>query len=84
MYYQDADFQIVDRVVEVAKQHSTSPAQIALAWMLSKPHITSPIIGATQMKHLDEAVAALEIVLSDGEIAYLEEPYQPHPILGHK
>jgi aryl-alcohol dehydrogenase-like predicted oxidoreductase len=83
-YYEDTDFQIVERVSEVAQQHSKSPAQIALAWMLSKPHITSPIIGATKMKHLEEAVAALEIALSEDEIAYLEEPYQPHSILGHE
>ncbi len=84
MYYQDTDFQIVDRVIDVAKQHGTSPAQIALAWMLARPHITSPIIGATKMKHLEEAVTALEITLAEDEIAYLEDPYQPHPILGHK
>jgi aryl-alcohol dehydrogenase (NADP+) len=83
-YYEDNDFQIVDRVIEVAQQHGKSPAQIALAWMLSKPHITSPIIGATKMKHLEEAVAALDIKLSEDEIVYLEERYQPHPILGHE
>jgi aryl-alcohol dehydrogenase-like predicted oxidoreductase len=83
MYYGDDDFAVVDRVSELAQQHSRSNAQIALAWMLSKPYITAPIIGASKMKHLDEAVAALDIMLSDDEIARLEKPYQPHPVLGH-
>jgi aryl-alcohol dehydrogenase-like predicted oxidoreductase len=83
MYYRDDDFVVVDRVSSLAKKHGCSNAQIALAWMLSKPYITSPIIGATKMKHLEQAVAALDIALSEDEIAHLEEPYQPHPILGH-
>jgi aryl-alcohol dehydrogenase-like predicted oxidoreductase len=82
-YYDDADFAIVDRVAELAKKHGCSNAQIALAWMLHKPYITSPIIGASKMKHLEEAVAALDITLSGDEIATLEEPYQPHRVLGH-
>jgi len=83
LYYTDNDFAIVDRVVETAGQHGVKPAQIALAWMLHKPGITAPIIGSSKMAHLEDAVAALAIELSDGEIAYLEEPYQPHPVLGH-
>lgn len=83
MYYQDDDFAVVDRVVELAERHAVKPAQIALAWMLHKPGITAPIIGASKMSHLEEAVAAVEIDLSAEEIAYLEEPYQPHPVLGH-
>ncbi len=83
MYYQDNDFSTLDRVVELAHQRGCSPAQIALAWMLHKPGISSPIIGATKMQHLDEAVAAVEISLTPNDIAYLEECYQPHPILGH-
>jgi aryl-alcohol dehydrogenase-like predicted oxidoreductase len=83
MYYRDDDFAVVDRVTELAQKHGCSNAQIALAWMLSKPYITSPITGASKMKHLEEAVAALDITLSEDEIAHLEEPYQPHPILGH-
>jgi aryl-alcohol dehydrogenase-like predicted oxidoreductase len=82
MYYQDGDFKIVDRVGEVAKERGVSNAQIALAWMLHKPGITSPIIGASKMYQLEEAVAAVDIQLSGDEIALLEEPYQPHPILG--
>lgn len=83
MYYQDMDFNVLDRVIEVAKRRGVSNAQIALVWMLHKPGITSPIIGASKMHHLEESVKALDIELSDEEIAYLEEPYQPHPVLGH-
>ncbi len=82
MYYQDADFIVADCAAELAKQRGCSPAQIALAWMLHKPGVTSPIIGASKMHHLEEAVAALEIKLSAEEIAILEAPYQPHPVLG--
>jgi aryl-alcohol dehydrogenase-like predicted oxidoreductase len=83
MYYQETDFDVVDRVVELAIQKGVKPAQIALAWLLHKPGITAPIIGASKMYHLEEAIAAVDIKLSAEEIASLEEPYQPHPILGH-
>ncbi len=83
MYYRDDDFAVVDRVVELAQKRGHSPAQIALAWMLHKPGITSPIIGASKMHHLEEAVAAVEIELSAEEMAFLEEPYRPHEIQGH-
>ncbi len=83
MYYQEEDFTVVDRVEELAERHGVKPAQIALAWMLHKPGITAPIIGATKMYHLEEAVTALDITLSEEDIAYLEEPYKPHPVLGH-
>lgn len=83
MYYQDTDFETLDRVTELAKGRGVSPAQIALAWMLHKPGITSPIIGASKMYQLEEAVAALDIQLSAEDMAYLEAPYRPHPILGH-
>jgi 1-deoxyxylulose-5-phosphate synthase len=82
MYYDDNDFTIVDRVTELAKAHGVSNAQIALAWMLHKRGITSPIIGASKMYQLDEAIAALDVTLTEDEIKRLEEPYQPHPILG--
>ncbi len=84
LYYDDVDWAIVDRVVELAEKKGVSPAQIALAWMLHKPGITSPIIGASKMPHLEEAVAALDIDMTDEEMAYLEELYRPHPILGHR
>jgi aryl-alcohol dehydrogenase-like predicted oxidoreductase len=83
MYYQESDFEVVDHVVEIAQKHGCTPAQIALAWMLHKPWITAPIIGATKMPHLEQAVGALEIQLSPEDISSLEEPYQPHPVLGH-
>jgi aryl-alcohol dehydrogenase (NADP+) len=83
MYYEEGDFAILDRVIELAKRKGVKPAQIALAWLLHQPGITAPIIGATKMYQLEEAIAAVEIELSAEDCAYLEEPYQPHPILGH-
>lgn len=83
MYYRDEDFEVADRVQQVAKKRGVSGPQIALAWVLSKPYVTSPIIGATRMQHLDEAMAALDIRLTSEEVKQLEEPYQLHPILGH-
>jgi aryl-alcohol dehydrogenase (NADP+) len=83
MYYQEADFAIVDRVMELAGRRDVSAAQIALAWILHQPGVAAPIIGASKMTHLEQAVAALEIDLSEEEMSYLEEQYQPHPILGH-
>ena len=83
MYYQEADFAVADRAAEFAKTRSVSPAQIALAWVLHKPGITAPIVGATKMYQLEEAVAALDVELSADEIKALEEPYVPHPVLGH-
>ena len=84
LYFRPEDFTIVERVGEIAKQRGVSNAQIALAWMLHKPGITAPIIGASKMYQLDEAIAALDIKLSADEMAALEVPYQPHPVLGHK
>ena len=84
MYYQESDFTVVDRVVELAERHGVKPAQIALAWVLHKPGVSAPIIGASKMSHLEDAIAALEVVkLSAEDMAYLEAPYQPHPVLGH-
>lgn len=83
LYYQDADFQVVDRVVELAQKRDVTPAQIALAWLLRQPGVTAPIIGASKMNHLEDALAALRIELTQEECKYLEEPYQPHPVLGH-
>ena len=84
LYYQESDFKIVDRVVDLAQKRGVKPTQIALAWLLHKPGVTSPIIGASKIEHLKDAVEALDLVLSQEEIKLLEEPYQPHPILGHK
>jgi len=82
LYYQESDYQVVDRVIELAKKRGVSIAQVALAWMLHKPGITSPIVGATKPHHLGEAVKALEVRLTQEDIGYLQEPYQPHQVLG--
>lgn len=83
MYFNDADFDVVDQVVAIAEARGVKPAQIALAWLLHKKGVTSPIVGASKMHHLEEAVAAVDIQLSDEEIQQIEEPYVPHTILGH-
>ncbi|MCA9917860.1 MAG: aldo/keto reductase [Anaerolineales bacterium] len=84
MYYQPEDFDVVDAVKGIAKAQGVSAAQVALAWLLHKPGVTAPIIGATKMYQLEEAAAAVDISLSDEEIAQIEAPYRPHPILGHQ
>ena len=84
MYYQDSDFEVVERVKDLAKQRGVTPSQIALAWLLHQPAVTSPIIGASKMDHLEQDVAAIEIQLSNEELDLLEVPYQPHPVLGHQ
>jgi aryl-alcohol dehydrogenase (NADP+) len=83
LYYQPSDFKVVERLTEIANKRGIANAQIALAWLLAKPGVTAPIIGATKMPHLDDAVAALEIKLTDEEMKMLEEPYEPHRVLGH-
>jgi len=83
MYYSDADFTIAGRAADLAARRGLKPAQIALAWLLSKPGVTAPIIGASKMPQLDEAIAALAVRLEPNEIAFLEEAYVPHRILGH-
>lgn len=83
LYYRDSDFNVVARVVDLAERREMKPAQIALAWLLHQEGITAPIIGASKMFHLEDAVAALDIELTEEDMAYLEEPYQPHPVLGH-
>ena len=83
MYYKPEDFTVAQRVQKIAARRGVTASQVALAWMLSKPYVTAPIIGASKMKHLEDDVAALEIKLSDEEIKSVEEPYVGHPILGH-
>ncbi len=83
LYDADSDFDIVNRLTEIATEKKIPNAQLALAWMLSKPAITSPIIGASKLEHLEDAVAALSIKLTSEEITRLEELYKPHPVLGH-
>jgi aryl-alcohol dehydrogenase (NADP+) len=82
LYYSDADYEVADRVSHVARQRGAAPAQLALAWLLRKPGVTAPIVGATKLEHLDQAIDALTIALTVDEIRLLEEPYTPHPVLG--
>jgi aryl-alcohol dehydrogenase-like predicted oxidoreductase len=80
----ETDRQVVERVAELAEKHGASRAHIALAWLLQKEPVTAPIIGATKISHLDEAVGALAVKLAPEDVAYLEEPYVPHRIVGHQ
>lgn len=79
---EEADRQVIQRVQELAQKRDVSMAQIALAWLLSRPAVTSPIVGATKPQHLEDAVNALSVKLSSEEITVLEEPYVPHPVAG--
>ena len=80
---EDADRKVVERLGRISEKRGISQAQLALAWLLSKPGITAPIVGATRPHHLQDAVAALSLRLRPEEIAALEEPYTPHPVLGY-
>ncbi|HEY4308391.1 MAG TPA: aldo/keto reductase [Pirellulales bacterium] len=83
LYYRPSDFQVVERVSEIAARRGIPNAQVALAWLLAQPGVTAPIIGASKMQHLEDAVAALGVKLDAEELKALAEPYQPHPVLGH-
>jgi aryl-alcohol dehydrogenase-like predicted oxidoreductase len=83
LYVPELDFPVVERTAEVAKARGVPPAQAALAWLLHNPGVTAPIVGATKLEHLEDALGAAELSLSDDEIAQLEEPYVPHAISGH-
>jgi 1-deoxyxylulose-5-phosphate synthase len=83
LYSQPTDFDVVERVAEVAAERAVPCAQVALAWLLHKQGVTAPIVGATKPGHLYDALAAEQLTLSDEEISRLEEPYVPHPVLGH-
>jgi len=80
LYYADSDFRIVDRVVGLAQARGVAPAQIALAWVLHKPGVTAPIVGASKMEQLEQAVAAIDITLTAEELSSLEQPYEPHGV----
>ncbi len=82
LYYQETDFAVVDALTQIARARNVSNAQVALAWLLAQPGVTAPIIGASTMRHLEEAVAAAELSVSAEEMAALAKPYQPHPVLG--
>jgi 1-deoxyxylulose-5-phosphate synthase len=81
--YTAADFDVVDRVGEVAAERGVPAAQVALAWLLHRPGVTAPIVGATRLGHLEDALAAEQLELSEEEMRRLEEPYVPHSVLGH-
>lgn len=83
LYGRPEDFDVVDRITEVAKKRGVSNAQVALAWVLAQPGVTSPIIGASKMEHLEDSAAALNLKLDDAELKALGECYHPHPVLGH-
>ncbi|MBZ5604985.1 MAG: aldo/keto reductase, partial [Acidobacteriia bacterium] len=82
LYYQPSDFKVVERLTEVAKKIGKPNTRVALAWLLAKPGVTSPIIGTTKLSHLDDAVAALDLKLTEDDMKALEQPYQPHPVIG--
>ena len=82
-YNSPGDFDVADRLTEVAAARGVPPAQVALAWLLSRPAVTAPIVGATRLGHISDALAAVELTLAEEEVGRLEEPYLPHPVLGH-
>jgi aryl-alcohol dehydrogenase-like predicted oxidoreductase len=84
LYKPEVDFDVVERADEVAAARGVPTAQVALAWLLHKPGVTAPIVGATKLEHLEDALAAEQLSLSDQEIGRLEEPYVPHAIAGHQ
>jgi aryl-alcohol dehydrogenase-like predicted oxidoreductase len=81
--YVESDFDVVDSLVEVARAKDVAPARVALAWLLHKPGVTAPIVGATKLHHLDDAIGAVDVSLTDEEIKRLEAAYVPHSVLGH-
>ncbi|MDX6394825.1 MAG: hypothetical protein QOJ73_5888, partial [Streptosporangiaceae bacterium] len=83
LYSQQADFDVADRAAEVAADRGVPAAQVALAWLLHRPGVTAPIVGATRTGHIEDALAAEKLELSADEMRRLEEPYVPHPVLGH-
>jgi aryl-alcohol dehydrogenase-like predicted oxidoreductase len=83
LYGRPEDFDVADRVAEVAEGRGVPPAQLALAWLMHRPGVTAPIVGATKLEHLEDALAAADLDMADDDMARLEEPYVPHPVLGH-
>ena len=82
LYGRDEDFDVIERLVEVAGERGEPPARVALAWLLHRPGVTAPIVGATKLAHVEDAAAACALTLSAEELALLEEPYRPHPLTG--
>jgi aryl-alcohol dehydrogenase (NADP+) len=83
-YFRPEDFDVVERLVEVAREKGLRPAQVALAWLIGKPGVASPIIGPTRVEQLEELVEAVDVRLKPRDVKRLEEPYKPHPVLGHE
>jgi aryl-alcohol dehydrogenase (NADP+) len=83
LYYREEDFAVVDRLSEIACGRGESNAKIGYAWLLHQPGLAAPIVGASKVAHIEEAVAATQVKLSDEEIQQLNEPYKPHPVMGH-
>jgi aryl-alcohol dehydrogenase-like predicted oxidoreductase len=82
--YGEGDFDVVDALVDVAAGRGLPPAQVALAWLSGRPGVTAPIVGATKIEHVADAIASLAVTLDQDEVARLEAPYRPHPVLGHE
>jgi aryl-alcohol dehydrogenase-like predicted oxidoreductase len=83
LYKPETDFAVVDRAAEIASRRGAPSAQVSLAWLLQKPGVTAPIVGATKIEHLDDVLAAEKMTLSESEVSELEQPYVPHAISGH-
>lgn len=84
LYTDAGDYEIIEAVRAVAAERGVTPAEVALAWLLSRPAVTAPIVGATKLEHLDAAIRAVDLVLTPEEIQRLEAPYRPHPVRGHQ
>ena len=84
LYTDASDWEVVEAVRAVAAERGITMAEVALAWLLSKPYVTAPIVGATKLPHLDTAIRAVEVKLTEDEIARLEAPYRPHEVRGHR
>jgi aryl-alcohol dehydrogenase (NADP+) len=82
LYYTNADYDVAERVVEVATRKGVPPIHVALSWILGRPGVTAPIVSATKIEQLDQLVAGLSVTLTPEEARAVEEPYQPHPVLG--
>jgi aryl-alcohol dehydrogenase (NADP+) len=83
-YFRSEDFDVVERLMELAREKNVEPSQLALAWLLAKPGVTSPVVGVTKVEQLEELVSAMDIRLTEGDTKRLEEPYRPHPVVGHQ
>jgi aryl-alcohol dehydrogenase (NADP+) len=84
LYFHDNDYEIAAAVQKIAKERGVTPTQLACAWVLQAPGVTAPIVGATKTHHLKQVFAAIDIKLSAEEVAAMEKPYRPHPIVGHE